>query len=205
MRRTGLLRALAIAAAVIVGASGSASAGAIDGFIDSGTWLEFGFGGDDNTAAFACPGCTPSVGGNSAFLDDPAWTFTSPVPVFVILTDAFLHGDTFEIFDSLVSLGVTPAVAADSAGSGPAVSDPAFTSLDPLYSHAIFALAPGLHSLTINVANSPYTGGAAYFQLVTETAAVPEPGALLLLGAGLIVVAWKKQRSFSRSGRGRDR
>jgi hypothetical protein len=184
-----------LAAAVVFGTAGLALAGPIDAFVDSGTWLEFGFG-LAGTSAFACPGCVPSGGGDSTFLDDPPWTYVSASPTTVTLTDAFQHGDTFELLDFGAVVGMTPFVIADAVGSGPDPSDPAFTSLDPLYSHASFLLAPGAHSLTIAVIDSPYDSGAAYFKVDTVAPTIPEPGTVLLLGAGLVVVAaWRKRSS----------
>jgi len=158
-------------------------------------WYEFGFGGTGFTATDGT-GTTPSEAGNSQFAPTPPWTFTSTTPVAVTLTDAFLHGDTFSLFDNNVLIGSTPIVPV--GGQGPSPSDPAVTSLDPLYSHGVYNLGAGSHSLTIRVDTSPFAGppnngGAAYFR----ADAIPEPTRLALFGVGTFGLAgWRLRRNY---------
>lgn len=127
-----------------------------------GLWQEFWFGAAGTPAAgCAGGGCVPSSGGNAVFVGDPPWTFTAPPGgADLTVTDAFLAGDVFEVFDFGVSLGTTsPAVVGPSCGD-----DPAICVLDPLMSHRVFTLAAGNHSITITPVASPHGGGAAYFR-----------------------------------------
>src|SRR6185503_13661924 len=82
--------------------------------IPFGTWLEFGFG----TAGTPATGCDPadpsggfcisSSGTPTTFLGAPPWTFQAPVQGAVLLvTDAFLAGDRFQVFDFGLSIGLT--------------------------------------------------------------------------------------------------
>jgi hypothetical protein len=77
------------------------------------------------------------------------------------VTDAFLKGDAFEVFDSGVSIGTTPAVPTGSDCG----SDPAVCVNDPAVSHRAFNLGPGPHSITIKAVTSPFGAGAAYFRV----------------------------------------
>lgn len=133
-----------------------------------GPWIEFAFGATGSSATGcspadpAGPGCTPSSGGNSVFGAAPPWTFTaSPDGATLTVTDAFLRGDRFEIFDFGASIGTTSAVGTGGdCGDNP---DPCLA--DPLVSHGIFPLGPGPHSITIKASASPFGSGAAYFRV----------------------------------------
>jgi len=134
----------------------------------SGPWNEFSFSATGSFAKGCAPadsggpGCSPSSAGNSHFASAPPWTFVAPSDgVTLTVTDAFLKGDSFEIFDSGVSIGTTSAVAA----SGACGSDPAVCVSDPTVSHGVFQLGPGAHSITIKAQNSPFGAGAAYFRV----------------------------------------
>ena len=157
-----------------------------------GPWYEFEFGGV-GTWAFSDPGgLIPSSGGNSVFADDPPWTLTAGAAgALLTVTDAWSKGDAFEIFDSSVSIGSTPLVASV-AGS---VSDPAICVLDPTISHAVFSLAAGPHSITIQTIASPYGSGGAYFRADNAGAgAIPAPSALLLVMSGLLgAFPWRRR------------
>lgn len=172
MRRIASLAVLAWA----LGAAGTASAGPI---VSGGPWYEFIFG-DVGSSAIEGTGATPSSGGNSVYADPPPWTFTSPLSgsVFTV-TDAFITGDAFEVFDNGVSIGSTPLVPEGTSGS----DDPAVTVLDPAFSHASFLLGAGEHSITIVTLASPFGSGAAYFRLDAINA-VPEPSTLALASLG---------------------
>jgi len=127
----------------------------------AGPWQEFQFGGT-GSFAFACGGCAPSSGGNSVFAGSPPWTFNAPAEgALLTVTDAFLDGDVFEIFDNNASIGVTSTPAT----TGSCGDDPDPCLLDPQVSHGVFWVAPGAHSLTIKAIASPFGGGAAYFKL----------------------------------------
>lgn len=133
-----------------------------------GPWVELGFG-TTGSFAFGCypkdpagHDCTPSSGGNSVPGDAPPWTFTAPAGgATLIVTDAFLMGDQFEIFDSGVSIGATSIPTS----FGDCLDDPDPCVADPLASHSFFLLAPGSHQITIRLLASPFNAGAAYFRI----------------------------------------
>ena len=143
------------------------------GSIPLETWEEFGFttagtpatGCDPNDPAG--PFCIPSSGTPTSFLDPPPWTFLSAVPILLTVTDAFLAGDRFEVFDFGVSIGLTSATF----GSADCGDDPVPCLTTPGISSRVFSLAAGNHSLTITPTLSPGDGGAGYLRV----SAVPEP------------------------------
>src|SRR5205807_246059 len=58
----------------------------------------------------AGPFCIPSSGTPTEFLDAPPWTFVAPAAgALLTVTDAFLAGDRFQVFDFGASLGLTSA------------------------------------------------------------------------------------------------
>ncbi len=157
----------------------------------SPTWYEFlheGVGGPTTgcspTDPLATFGCLPSGGGNSQELDTPPWTFTcGSGGCWVTVTDAFIPTEDLELFDNLVSQGVTSAPGGPGAGD---FSDPANTSTDGAWSTGMFFLGPGPHSITILQTTGGF--GAAYFQLtehetVGGTLIPLDTTSLLLAGA----------------------
>ena len=176
---------LAVAAAGLLFTASSAQASPIN--VNDPLWYEFGFGAPPG-AATACTAatCVPSSGGNSQFVGDPAWTFVLGAGGGAItVTDAFLNTDRYEIFDNLVSLGLTSVPS----GTGACGDNPVPCLADPLSSHGIFALGGGAHSITIN--HLIGSTGAAYFRVDSAVAAVPEPATFGLLGLGVLALAAK--------------
>jgi hypothetical protein len=151
--------------------------------INTGTWNEFSFT-DVGVQARGCfPAdmdataldCIPSSAGNSVFAPAPPWTFTLKVAAPLIVTDAFLHGDSFDIKDNGALIFSTPNVATDGNGCG---DNPVTCLADPRASHGSFFLAAGPHSITI-FPNAIADAGAAYFEIA------PEPSSLMLLMGAL--------------------
>ena len=164
----------------LTGGTASAAAIAVDG-----SWYEFGFGAPPGAAGSCASigGCVP--GSNPASVDAgaPPWTFSGAATI--TLLDLFLSVDQFELFDNLVSVGVSSAPVAG-GGCG---SDITCSLADARYSRLVVNLGAGNHSLTIN--NLVGQGGAAVFR---AAAPVPEPTSMLLLGSGLAGVAAKIRR-----------
>jgi hypothetical protein len=175
-----------------------------------GTWYEFSFTGAGAPALGCYPAdpspnalnCVPSSAGNSVFLDTPPWGFSTSAPVSLTVTDAFLYGDAFQVFQNCNAtldcvenpanlILTTPAPVSSAVGG--CGDNPAVCVLDPLASHGTTVLDPGSYSLAI----VPYAAdfaGAAYFQV----APVPEPGTTLLIVTsfvGLIAAAPKLRRA----------
>jgi hypothetical protein len=158
--------------------------------VDPGFWYEFSFT-DVGVEARGCfpedldPSaldCVPSSASNSRFAPAPPWTFTLTAPARITVTDAFLHGDSFDVFDSFNGgpaqlIFSTPLVTADGAGCG---DNPEVCVRDIFASHARFLLDAGRHAITIRP-TAIADAGAAYFFIV------PEPGSASLAGiAGAI-------------------
>ena len=160
--------------------------------IVSGTFLEFSFS-DAGIPATGCqpddPGgdfCAPSSGTPTGFLPAPPWTFTADVGGAILtVTDVFVSGDQFEIFDFGTSIGLTsiPVAGVDCG------DDPVVCLATAGMSNAVFALAAGPHSITITPSIVPEPFGVGYLQVTGAASAVPEPSTLFLLAAGFGLIA----------------
>ena len=153
------------------------------GVVALDTWYEFSFT-DLGTEARGCDPADPqgsfcfeSSGTPTLFADAPPWTFTALSGANLIVTDAFLSGDQFEVFDFGVLLGQTSVPATD-VDCG---DDPEVCLQTAGMSNAQFNLAPGNHSITISYLAGDGFGGAGYFNVQ----AVPEPSTWMTLGFGI--------------------
>jgi hypothetical protein len=183
LKRTGagLGIVLATAAVLLVGGvtdrsladvvNGGAGAGAIDDpvIVVGAVWYATSY----TPPAFFWGGSGP------VFNNEGPFTFTATSNVQLFVTDDFLKGDQFGIYDFGTSIGLTssvPNASGDELG-------PEAAYADPTYSHGVFDLGPGNHSITIQLENNPYSGGRGYLMVI------PEPGTLSLLGlAGLALI-----------------
>jgi hypothetical protein len=121
-------------------------------------------------------------GGPGVFHNEGPFTFTSTAELnYLKVTDAFLDGDQFEVYD-FGELILTTSEPTDSGASIGDDFDGAFD--DPRWSSGAVLLEPGPHSIEFFIIRVPDgfpSGGAAF-----EVEAFPTPGTLALLGlAGL--------------------
>ena len=179
------MRTIALAFLLMFALSGgSASAGPITA---DGTWYQFVFNaGGAGTGCFG--GCLSTLNPVATDALAPPWTFSGDATVTVL--DLFIQGDTFELFDNLVSLGVSSVPGDDNT----CANNIGCALADPDYSRLVVALGAGPHSLTIsNLSSAIPSGGAAVFQVAPSTvtspnpipSAVPEPASLLLVASGV--------------------
>jgi hypothetical protein len=178
VKRTLIIAAVLLSTVVV---ALPALASSIDGYID-GPWMKFLFPqGAGQDATGICNNCSPDPTAPTVDLESPAWDFSLTGMAEFRITDAFLRGDSFAVYDGGVLKLTTPSVDEGvSCGSDPANC---FGLAD--VSWGIFTLGSGSHSLTIKTAVSPYTGGGAAFFRIDRIISTPEPLTLILLGFGL--------------------
>lgn len=171
--------------------------GAPSAFCDSvvaNQWYAIQWNGPVGTPVFNAPGYTSSLG---TVLNDPGsspWTYTAGSNgAELIVTDMYLHGDQFSVFNGATNLGNTSTPANDGGTCG---NDPVACLNDPLASHGYFFLAPGLSTISMSVIAEAtgYTGGGAGFEIFTASGSSPEPGSvgLVLLGAAGLLAAKRR-------------
>ena len=190
MKRTLIIAAVLLSTVVF---ALPASAVQVNEYID-GPWLKFFFGSSYSSAYGNCPGTSCALVDGTNFVDLGAspWTLSLTDATEMRITDAFMKGDTFAVFDNGTQILETPGVEVTYSVMQGAV-DPEFCYYEPGFSRGSVILAPGDHSLTINVLYSPHNAGVAFFRL--NSVSVPEPLSLILLGLGLLALS-----AFRRSG-----
>jgi hypothetical protein len=165
------------------------------------------------------PGGSPppiTVGGHWTFFNwsgtppvvnlDGPFTFSNSSSMLLKVTDAFIDGDRFGVYDNGALLGNTSVPADDGTQIG---SDCNAAFANPKYSHATFTLAPGSHSVTmVTIAGATgFTSGSGCVRVDLGPAApseVPEADTLLLMSGGLGGLAtwlgwqWRRVRAKSK-------
>lgn len=96
---------------------------------------------------------------------DGPFTFALSAPGCVSVTDDFLPGDRFRLTDDGEVIGSTPRVAFGDPQTDDVEQGPAAAFADPTYSSATFGLDAGLHSIAIEIIESPATGGRGYIRV----------------------------------------
>lgn len=115
---------------------------------------------------------------------DTTFNFVLATDALLQVTDGFLSGDRFEVFDGATSLGLT---SAPTSVGDEILDDYAAALADPRWSSGEFLLTAGSYSISGTAVDSPFQGGRAALRLVA-VAPVPEPStyALMLGGLGLV-------------------
>jgi hypothetical protein len=157
--------------------------------VNPNTWYGFNFGAAISDA-FAGPS-----GINYSSAPDAPWTFTSIGGARVTITDGFIEGDIFTLYDNGNAIGSTTFVVNTGTDSG--ATDPVTALTIPGLSHGFFSLGPGSHSLIIQIVQNATgypNGGTAWFEVQNCTCPAPLPTTSLLLGSGLLGLAGLRLR-----------
>jgi hypothetical protein len=152
----------------------------------------------------------PVDGGWSVFMwssgpnvmnQEGAFTFTSAVPTRLTVTDSFIDGDRFLVYDKGLPLFLTSAPADDGAW----VADPDTALHDPRWSSGSVVLAPGAHAITVQTVQvaTGYADGGAFLRVDSGDAVsqVPEPASLALAVLGAAGLAAARLRRGRRDAR----
>ncbi len=153
---------------LVVGMAGTAAA--IPLGLDAG-WSDFYFGDDGSHWTASDTGVGPQL-----FFDiDIATTATLTV------TDAYQAGDRFDVIESGSSLGLT---SSPTSYGNQIWGDFDAAAADSRWSTGVYTLTAGMYTVTGTVVLSPFGGGRGGIRL--DTASVPEPATMLLMGTGLL-------------------
>ena len=110
-----------------------------------------------------------SAGRAGSFNIEGPFTFSSPHPVLLRVTDAFCRGDRFRVYDRGFPIFLTPKVAIDpSCDDIPLVSSPFAAWQDQSYSKGRFLLQPGFHRVRIQIVTSPFGGAGAWLHAMRQ-------------------------------------
>jgi hypothetical protein len=153
----------------------------IGSYID-GPWMRFTFGTSGSYAAGDCQSTSCDPNSNIVEVGALPWTFSLAGAAELRITDAFIRGDNFTVFDFGIPVLTTPY---KENGSNSECADPDVCYGFSGFSFGSLALTPGNHSLMIQVVESPYGNGAAFFR-IDRIIGVSEPLSLILLGLGLM-------------------
>jgi len=142
------------------------------------------------------------LSGPGVFNTEGAFTYSSTGYTDVVVTDAFIDGDQFEVYDNGVLIGTT-SVPLD---TGAAQADPDLAFADPGWSSGVFTVPPGNHSITILIilTATGFPDGGAYLQITQAANPIPTLGTLgliafvlLLLSVGIWVIRRQRQAQIS--------
>jgi hypothetical protein len=173
--------------------------GMADSVVQTNQWYEFSFTAVGVQAQGCYPAdpsnsalnCLPSAANNSVFAPAPAWDFNITAATGTLyVTDAFLYGDSFDVFDGGAPIFSTPNVAYTGSGCG---DDPDNCLADPNSSHASFVLGPGLQSITITP-NTIGDAGAGYFEIVETPEPIELPVLLAIAAFSVRTIARRRPR-----------
>jgi hypothetical protein len=186
------MRVLATAALVFGLLAGPSAMARADSITVGGGWQTFSW-----TSA---PG---------SFNAEGTLSFTTSQTAKLTVTDAFLDGDRFQVFDGAKSLGLTSVPADD----GTQVSgDPDAARANPKFSSAVFALTAGSHAITIKTVGiaAGHPSGTAFLRVDSDSGGQPPSGGpggtpgdspepatcTLLVAAGVCLAGygWRRQR-----------
>jgi len=139
---TLVVLAVAVAAlAVFAGVAGATTAITVgDGW--------HGFGSSDNSA-----------------YTQPPFTFTASGAVVVKVTDVLCPGDTYSVSDGATLLGTTSPPGNSDCTYANNTGDPDQAFADPTYSHGMWLLPAGAHSIGIALSSSPFPGSGGYVRV----------------------------------------
>jgi hypothetical protein len=184
MRRSTLwLCAVALAATWAPTASASP--------IVSNQWYAFCFGSVGSALSGGSGGCVSNgVDPPSILAPTPAWTITLPTGGELIVTDAFLPGDRFELSNNGVTLGDT---SVPTTHGTTCTNDITACLTDSDFSSGIFVLPAGFDTITGVALVSPFVSGGAYFEVTQAAQPMPETASLASFIAGLIGLAFTRR------------
>ena len=127
---------------------------------------------------------------------EETWEFDLPAGYSLYVTDAFLSGDQFAVYNDGVPLGLTSYVPTGIGG----YKDPQVAYDSGLFSRGEFPLSAGYYgNIHLLVELSPHGSGGAFIKIDhSSLSPVPEPATMVLLGAGLLGLTAVRREKSSR-------
>jgi hypothetical protein len=126
---------------------------------------------------------------------EPNWeetyTFTIDKAATLIVTDAYIAGDIFEVFEGKNSLGMTSPTSDTSSFIG---DDFDTAAADDRWSTGVWQFLPGTYTISGIVTSSPYYNGSGGIRLDTLPTPVPLPAAAWLFLSGIVGVFGLRRR-----------